>query len=102
MNILSITNAVEKLAAKPATFLVFNAVIGFGLWQGSVDYTNIFISIVTADLMLLLLIGQRVGNLAMQAKLDELIHSINEARDDVAEIEDRGEDAIDEIRHKTS
>jgi low affinity Fe/Cu permease len=99
MTALDITNLVEKYAAKPLTFLVFNACIIGGLWWQQVDYTNISISIVTADLMLLLLIGQRVGTLAMQAKLDELIHAINEARDDVAHIEDQGEEAIERLRN---
>lgn len=101
MDLLHITNAVEKYSAKPITFLVFNVAIGIGLWMGSVDVTNVFISIITADLMLLLLIGQRVGTLAMQAKLDELIHAVNEARDDFAEVEEKGEEEIDRLRHET-
>lgn len=98
MNLLSITNAVERYAAKPLSFLGFNVAIGIGLWMGSVDITNVFISIVTADLMLLLLIGQRVGTLAMQAKLDELIHAMNEARDDLAAVEEKGEEEIARLR----
>lgn len=100
MNLLKLCNTVEKVAATAYTFLIFNCIIAVGLSMRMIDVTNVFISIVTADLMLLLLIGQRVGMLALQKKIDELIHAVEGARDDLAGIEDQGEEAIRKLEDK--
>lgn len=100
LDLLKVCNTVEKVAATAYAFFAFNTIIAAGLLMKMLDQTNVFISIVTADLMLLLLIGQRVGMMALQKKIDELIHAVKGARDDLAGIENQGEEAIRKIEDK--
>lgn len=88
----------EQIAAKPSFLLAFNAVL-LALWLVfGIDHANIYISIVTAELVLLGLGAQRRSQLAVHAKLDELIAATDGARDDLAHIEDMAETEIAEKR----
>lgn len=87
----------EKIAAKTWFLVLFNVAIALGLWLGNVDITNIAISIISGDIMLLLVSGQRRGNVALHAKLDELIRTSN-ARNDLVGIEIRTEEEICAVR----
>ncbi len=90
--------AVERVAAKPVFLLIFNgALIAAWLFFG-VDVSNIFISIVTAELVLLSLGAARRSQLGIHAKLDEMIHVTAEARDDLTRVEDLAEEDIEEKR----
>ena len=90
--------AAERLAAKPAFLLAFNVSL-VALWtMFGVDVANIMISIVTAELVLLSSGANRRAAMATQAKLDELIHATEGARDDLEHIEDMAEAEIQEKR----
>ena len=62
------------------------------------DAANLFISILTAELVLIGLGGARRSQLATQAKLDELIACTDSARDDLTHLEDEAEESIQEKR----
>lgn len=67
------------------------------LWMSfDVDVANIFISIITAELVLIGAGAMRRGNKALHAKLDEIIHSLGDARDDLIGIEHKSEKIIDQ------
>ena len=88
----------EKVASKPWFLILFNVGL-VGLWATfGVDVSNIFISIITAEIVLLTLGATRRSNIAMHAKLDELIDSQTGARNDIEHIEDRQEEEIMERR----
>lgn len=90
--------AAERIASQPAFLLAFNVSL-VALWvMFGVDVANIMISIVTAELVLLSSGASRRAALATQAKLDELIHATEGARDDLEHIEDLNEEAIRERR----
>lgn len=89
---------VEKIAAKPWFLIAFTLTFAV-LWFGfGVDVSNIFISIVTAELVLLGLGQARRSNLGLHAKLDEMILTSQEARDDLAHVEDLTEEEIEDRR----
>lgn len=90
--------AAERLAAKPAFLLAFNVALLVAWLLYGVDVANILISIVTAELVLLGLGASRRSQLALHAKLDELLHATSEARDDLAHVEDLAEAEIQEKR----
>jgi low affinity Fe/Cu permease len=89
---------VERQAAQPWFLVAFNVVIGAAFVVAGVDIANILISIVTADLVLLGLGAARRSQLALHAKLDELIAATEGARDDLAHVEDMAEAEIQEKR----
>lgn len=84
--------------SKPWFLVAFNVIL-VSLWVSfGVDVPNIFISIVTAEIVLLTSGANRRSNLAIHAKLDEVIHATKEARDDLAHVEDLAEEDIEEKR----
>lgn len=88
----------ERIAAKPSFLVAFNAVL-LGAWLAfGVDVANILISIVTAEIVLLGLGASRRSQLALHAKLDELLIATDKARDDLAHVEDMAEAEIQEKR----
>lgn len=90
--------AAERIAAKPLFLLAFNAGL-VALWiLFGVDFANIFISIVTAELVLLGLGANRRSQLAVHAKLDELVAATDKARDELEHLEDLSEAEIAEKR----
>lgn len=90
--------AAERIAAKPAFLLAFNTSL-VALWiMFGVDVANIMISIVTAELVLLGVGAARRSQLALHAKLDELIAATEGARDDLQHVEDLAEQEIAEKR----
>ncbi len=90
--------AAERIAAKPAFLLAFNATLVAAWLVWGVDIANIIISIVTAELVLLGLGANRRSQTGTHAKLDELIHATGGARDDLEHIEDMEEAQIEERR----
>lgn len=90
--------AAERIAAKPLFIVVFNSVVAATWLVYGVDVSNIVISIVTAELVLLGLGANRRSQMGIHAKLDELIHVTSAARDDITHIEDLTEDDIQKKR----
>jgi len=88
----------ERIAAKPAFLIAFNAALIAMFVVVGLDAANIFISIITAELVLLGLGGARRSQLATHAKLDELIAANDKARDELKRVEDADEDAIEDKR----
>lgn len=84
-------------SAHPLFLAVFNIILAV-LWISlGTDVANIFISILTAEIVLIGAGAARRGNKAIHAKLDELI-SASDARDELAHVEDRSERDIDSLR----
>lgn len=88
----------ERIAAKPAFLIAFNVAIVVAFVVAGVDIANIGISIITADLVLIGLGAARRSQLALHAKLDELIVATDSARNDLTHIEERAEADIQEAR----
>ncbi len=88
----------ERIAAKPAFLIAFNALLAAAWFFGGVDVANIVISIITAELVLLSLGAARRSQLGLHAKLDGLIDADAAARDDLKHVEELDEDEIQEKR----
>lgn len=88
----------ERIAARPWFLLAFNGALAAAWVMYGVDVANILISIVTAELVLLGLGANRRSMLGIHAKLDELVHATEGARDDLEHIEDMEEAQIAEKR----
>ena len=88
----------ERVAAQPWFLVLFNGALAAAWFTYGVDVANILISIVTAELVLLGLGANRRSMLGIHAKLDELVHATEGARDDIEHIEEMAEDEIAEKR----
>ncbi len=91
---------IERMAAKSAFLIGFNVALVAMFFLAGLDSANIFISIVTAELVLVGLGGARRSQIATQAKLDELIASSDKARNELTHIEEADEEDIQEKRVK--
>jgi low affinity Fe/Cu permease len=83
-----------------AAVLVVIALVSFGI-----DKTNIAISIATLLMVFILQNSQNRDSAALHVKLDEIITHLHGPRDDVAGIEVKSHEEIDELRqelHETS
>lgn len=88
----------ERLAAQPWFLVAFNATFGATWAVFGLDAGNLFISVLTANLVLFGLSGARRHQLATQAKLDELITATEGARDGLTHAEELTEKEIGEQR----
>lgn len=101
-----IASKVSHQAGKPSTFLIALTLIL--IWSASGPMfsfsetwqlvVNTATTIITFLMVFLIQNSQNRDGLAIQAKLDELIHASAEARDDLEHIEDMSEKEIEEIR----
>lgn len=90
----------DKLTAHPIFLTAFNLALGV-LWLSlGTDVANIFISIITAEIVLISAGANRRGQIAQQAKLDEIIHALSDARDDLVHAEDKSEQEIKKLREE--
>jgi len=90
--------AAERIAAKPLFLIAFNGALVAMFVIAGLDAANVYISIVTAELVLIGLGGARRSQLATHAKLDELIAVNDKARDELKRVEDADEEDIQEKR----
>ena len=98
MNFLKIGELADKISANPL-FLVFFNVVLVGSWLTfGTDLANIFISIITAEIVLIGAGAARRGQLAIHVKLDEIIKVQDQARNDLIGIESKSEKVITELR----
>ncbi len=88
----------ERIAAQPWFLLAFNAAFGATWAVFGLDAGNLFISVLTANLVLFGLSGSRRHQIATQAKLDELIACTTGARDKLTHAEELSETQISEAR----
>ncbi len=93
----------DRLSAHPIFLAFFNVGLVV-LWRAcGVDIANIFISIITAEIVLLGAGAARRSFAAIHAKLDEIIHAIDSARDDLIDSETLSEAEIARLRcHRES
>ena len=93
----AIGERLDALLARPWAFTLFN--VGWVLLLiADLNAANLFISVVTADLVLLQLASARADRCAAQAKLDELIAGTDSARNALMRAEDQDEASIAELR----
>src|SRR5687768_3463502 len=93
-----IADAADRLCAKPIAFLAFNLAVAGLFVMAGVDLANIAISIFTADLVLMGAGANRRGFKALQAKMDEIIHATDGARNEIERIEEEQETVIERVR----
>jgi low affinity Fe/Cu permease len=98
-----VSDAGDKFSAHPFFLIVFNVLL-VAMWlKYGVDYANIFISIITAEIVMIGASAGRRGFSAIHAKLDEIIHAISDARDDLIDVEKLTEPEIEALRcHQNS
>ena len=93
----AIADRADEAQASPWFLLGFN-----GLWTGlfawSLDASNLTISVLTANSVFLAAATARATSRALHAKLDELLHAVRGAREELTHIEDRDEAEIMELR----
>lgn len=87
----------DKVSANPIFLVAFNALLVIAWISFGTDVANIIISIITAEIVLVGAGAARRGNIALHAKLDELIRA-SDARDDFIEAEMRSEIEIQKLK----
>ena len=87
----------DRVQAHPGFLLGFNAAWTV-LLGWSLDASNLLISVLTANAVLLTATTVRVRDGAIQAKLDELIAATADARDTLIRAEEQDARAIGELR----
>lgn len=88
----------DKVSSSIYFLIVFNTVLVSVWLLFGVDQANIFISIITAEIVLVGAGAARRGNKALHAKLDEIIHALKDARDDLMGIESASESDIEKLK----
>lgn len=86
----------DRAIASPWFLAVFAGIVAFA-WV-SVDVSNFTISVITGGAVILNAGAARRHAAAIQAKLDELIGGLPDARDEMKHVEDRDEREIQELR----
>jgi low affinity Fe/Cu permease len=92
-----LSERVDRVTARAWFLGGFNLVLVALLLVG-LDVGNLFISIVTAELVILAAVTARAGMQALHAKLDALIHATDGASDALMRAEERDEAEIAELR----
>jgi low affinity Fe/Cu permease len=87
----------DKVSAHPIFLIVFNLALVIMLELSGIDSANFLISIVTAEMVLLAAGAARRSNKAIHKKLDEIIHSLDNARDELIGLESKSEKDIDKV-----
>jgi low affinity Fe/Cu permease len=92
------SNFISKWTGSHWAFFVAGALVAFALLSVGVELTNISISVITMLMLFILQNTQNRDSAAVQVKLDELITHVRGPRDEIAGIESKGEDEIEELR----
>ncbi len=101
-----IASLISAASGKPATFIIVVLVVVLWAVTGPIfQYSdtwqliiNTGTTIVTFLMVFLIQNSQNRDSLAVQVKLDELIHAGDKARDEFVHIEDKPEEEIEGIR----
>lgn len=83
-------------------FVIAAILVAVGLSIAGVATTNIAISIATLLMVVVLQNTQNRDSAALHVKLDEIITSLSEPRDEVAGIESGSQEEIEEVREEAS
>jgi low affinity Fe/Cu permease len=104
----TVAHATAAQAGKPASFAV--ALLAIGVWASTgpfMDYSdtwqliaNTGTTLITFAMMFLLQATQTRDTKALQAKLDELIHATEGARDELTRAEERNEAELETLRRR--
>ena len=92
------SNFLAKWLGSHWAFAIATVLVGVGLVVAGLDATNISISVATLLLALIIQNTQNRDSAALHLKLDEVITHLAGARDEVAGVESKGEDEIEELR----
>lgn len=93
------SNFVSKWTGSHWAFFIAGVAVAVALPTVGVDRTNIGISVVTLLMLFVLQNTQNRDSAALQVKLDELILHVKGPRDEMAGIESKGVDELEELRH---
>lgn len=90
--------AADKLTSSAWFLVIFNAALAVIWVMFGTDQANIFISIITAESVLITAGASRRAQMALHAKLDELVHTSAEAREELVHAEEKSEKEIQELK----
>jgi low affinity Fe/Cu permease len=96
----SIASLLSKWMGSPWALLVVALLVVIGLVAFGVDRTNIAISIATLLMVFILQNSQNRDAAALHVKLDEVITHLEGPRDDVAGIESKSHEEIEELHEE--
>jgi low affinity Fe/Cu permease len=94
---------VSRLAGSPPVFLLAASAIGLSGWHYSFSeawesHTTFIVSIATFLMIFLLQNSENIHAKATHLKLDELIHAVEGARNEVTKAEEKAEHEIEALR----
>src|SRR4029453_7472536 len=98
----SMASLLSKWVGSPLALLVVALLVMTGLLIFGVDKTNIAISIGTLLMVFILQNSQNRDAAALHLKLDEVITHLEGSRDDVAGIESKSHEEIDELHEEVA
>jgi low affinity Fe/Cu permease len=96
----SMASLLSKWMGSPWALLVVALLVVIGLQVFGTDRTNIAISIATLLMVFILQNSQNRDAAALHVKLDEVITHLEGPRDDVAGIESRAHEEIEELHEE--
>jgi low affinity Fe/Cu permease len=94
------SNWLAKWTGSHWAFSIAAVVVAVSLLVLGIERTNIAISVVTLLMLFILQNTQNRDSAALHLKLDEIITHLQGARNEVAGIESKTDDQIDELRTK--
>jgi low affinity Fe/Cu permease len=92
------SNWIAKWTGSHWAFFIAGLLVAMALPSFGVELTNISISVVTLLMLFVLQNTQNRDSAALQVKLDELITHVRGPRDEIAGIESKSQDEIEELR----
>ena len=95
------SNFIAKWTGTHWAFLVACVVVAVALGAIGLEATNIGISVVTLLMLVVLQTTQNRDSAALQLKLDELITHSEGPRDEIAGVESKSHEEIEELRQVT-
>jgi low affinity Fe/Cu permease len=96
----SIASLLSKWMGSPWALLVVALLVVIGLEVFGIEWTNIAISIATLLMVFILQNSQNRDAAALHVKLDEVITHLEGPRDDVAGIESKSHEEIEELHEE--
>jgi low affinity Fe/Cu permease len=96
------SNFLAKWTGSHWAFSIAAVLVVVSLFSFGIDKTNIAISIITLLMLFVLQNTQNRDSAALHVKLDEIVTHVQGPRDEVAGIESKSDDEIEELRHEPS
>jgi low affinity Fe/Cu permease len=88
----------ERIFSHPITLAVILALAAYGWVSNHIDVANYLMSVLAITLLMLWLDQGRRDRKAAQAKLDELVAAIPQARTELTKLEEQEEEEIERTR----